>query len=78
MKAKLGRMAPADSAESCSVDQILPACGLFAIDGDLLDRRRLGERDFLRVGARDVVLISAATRPSQFCAASNPIFCRRR
>src|SRR5882724_9324731 len=44
----------ADSAESLvRVDQILPARGLFAIDGDLLDPQRLGERDFLRVGARE-------------------------
>src|SRR6266850_6477028 len=44
----------ADSAESLvRVDQIFPARGLFAIDGDLLYPQRLGERYFLRVDARE-------------------------
>src|SRR6266850_981927 len=44
----------ADSAESLvRVDQILSARGLFAIDGDLLDPQRLGERDFVSVVARE-------------------------
>src|SRR5437879_5065755 len=51
---EVGPHGTADSAESfIRVDQILPARGLFAIDGDLLDPQRLGERDFLRVGARE-------------------------
>src|SRR4029450_5349931 len=42
-----------DSANSLvRVDQILRAGGLLAIDGDLVDLERLGERDLLRVGAR--------------------------
>src|SRR4029453_9561477 len=35
------------------VDQILLAGGLLAVDGDLVDLERFGERDLLRVGARE-------------------------
>src|SRR6202035_5179853 len=50
----VGPQGAAGSAESfVRVDQILPARRLLAIDGDLVDPQRLGERDFLRVGARE-------------------------
>src|SRR5438445_9518713 len=60
------RRITADSAESfVRVDQILPARGLFAVDGDLLDPQRLGKRAFLRVGARERGLDLGRDPPSQ-------------
>src|SRR6267143_6441223 len=66
VEGEVGPHGTVDSAESfVLVDQILPACGLFAIDGDLLDPQRLGERDFLRVGARERGLDLGRDPPSQ-------------
>src|SRR6266850_7493173 len=47
-------MSRADSAKSFVwVDQILLTGGLLHVDGDLLEPQRLGERHFLRIGARE-------------------------
>src|SRR5262249_57801754 len=43
----------ASASSLVRVDQVLLAGGLLAVDGDLVDLERLGERDLLRVGARE-------------------------